>query len=40
MIKKYIRYADKRIYAICYHETKTIYINLKFQGNKKLIIYK
>lgn len=40
MIKKYIRYADSRIYAICYHSIRTAYINLNFHGERKLIVYR
>lgn len=40
MTKKYIRYTDTRIYAICYHRIRTAYINLNFQGNRKLIVYR
>lgn len=40
MTKKYIRYADTRIYAIRYHRIRTAYINLNFQGDRKLIVYR
>lgn len=40
MTKKYIIYFDRRIYAIFYRKTSTIYYNLNFSGKVKVIIFK
>ncbi len=40
MIKKYIFYNDKKVFALYYRETKTIYYNVNFAAETKLIIFK
>ena len=40
MIKKYIHYGNKTIYAIYYRVNGTVYYNLDFCSKVKLIIYK
>ncbi|WP_279221150.1 hypothetical protein [Clostridium sp. AM27-31LB] len=40
MRRKYINYYQRTIYAIYYRSTKTIYYNLAFAGDTKLIIFK
>lgn len=40
MIKKYICYYDRKVYAIFYKDTKTIYYNLNYIGTTQLILYR
>lgn len=40
MVKKYIRFYNRRIYAIYYRKSSTMYYNLNFSGRAKLIIFK
>ena len=40
MIKKYIRFYNRKIYAIYYRRNNTIYYNLNFSGEAQLIVFK
>lgn len=40
MIRKYIYYCDKRVFALYYKTTKTIYYNINFAADTKLILFK
>ncbi len=40
MIKKYIHFYSREIYAIYYRKGNTIYYNLNFFGKAQLIIFK
>ncbi|WP_264467854.1 hypothetical protein [Lacrimispora sp. 210928-DFI.3.58] len=38
MTRKYIRYKDKKVYALYYKNRKTIYYNLDFEGVAQIYI--
>lgn len=40
MNKKYVYYYDKRVFALYYRTTNTIYYNIDFAANTKLILLK